>query len=109
LTVERRGIKGLTLLLWNLENDLQYLDALPKRLLLDILNESHNLPAIRDLDNVNEFRKKYDDSYYRYQKSGANEQSLRMNMRIQMHQQRAMLTGKKKAPPTRPYVLMVML
>jgi hypothetical protein len=94
----------------NLENDLQYLDILPKKLLLDILNEPHNLPAIRDLDNVNEFRKKYDDSFYRYQKSGAlNEQSLRMSMRIQMQQQRAMLTGKKKAPPTRPYVLMVML
>lgn len=87
----------------NLENDLKYLDILPKKLLLEIINEPYNLPAILDLDNVNEFRKKYDDSYYqRSRKSVPNKQMLKMNMKIQMQRQRAMLTGKKKAPPTRP-------
>ena len=86
------------------------MDYLPKRLLLDVLNEPYNLRAISDLDNVNEFRKKYDDSYDRnYRKGAPNKDLLKMNMKIQMYQQRATLTGKKKAPPTRPYVLMVML
>lgn len=98
------------LYLCNLENDLQYLDILPKKLLLDILKEPYNLPAIRDLDNVNLFRKKFDDSYNRFYSKGALDTDLlKMNMKIQMYQQRATLTGKKKAPPTRPYVLMIML
>lgn len=77
---------------------------------MDVLNEPYNLRAISDLDNVNEFRKKYDDSYDRnYRKGAPNKDLLKMNMKIQMYQQRATLTGKKKSPPTRPYVLMVML
>lgn len=88
---------------YNLDNDLKYLDILPKKLLLDINNEPYILPAILDLDNVKEFRKKYDDSYYQNdRKSVPNKQMLKMNMKIQMQRQRAMLTGKKKAPPTRP-------
>ncbi len=82
------------------------MDNSPKKLLLDIINEPYHLPAIADMDNVNEFRKKFDDSYYRSdKKSEPNMQMLKMNMRIQMQRQRAMLTGKKKAPPTRPYVI----
>ncbi|CRK98171.1 CLUMA_CG011537, isoform A [Clunio marinus] len=92
------------------ENELQYLDHLPKKLLIDIQRESSYLPAILDFDNVNEFRKKYDDSFYaRYNKNLPNMQHMRMKMKIQMQQQRAMLTGRKKAPPTRPYVTMLFL
>lgn len=83
------------------------MDILPKKLLLDIVNEPYNLPAILDSDNVNEFRKKYDDSYHQSsRKSVPNKQMLKMNMKIQMQRQRAMLTGKKKAPPTRPWVIL---
>lgn len=93
-----------------LENELQYLDPLPKKLLLDISRESNRAPALLDLDNVNEFRKKYDDSFYpRYRNNVPNMQHMRIKMRIQMQQQRPMLTGRKKAPPTRPYVHMLML
>lgn len=92
------------------EKDLQYLDPLPKKLLLDIHREPEHQPALLDLDNVSEFRKKYDDSYYpRYRNNVPNMQHMRMKMRIQMQQQRPMLTGKKKPPPTRPYVHMLML
>lgn len=56
--------------------------------MLLISEEKDQLPAQRDIDNVNEFRKLYDDSWaYRYQP----------------------LTGKKKVPPTKPYVEMLLL
>lgn len=92
------------------ENELQYLDPLPKKLLLQIHRES-NLPfAILDIDNVNEFRRKYDDSYYpKNRKQNPDMQQMRMKMKIQMQQKRQMLTGRKKPPPTRPYVHMLML
>lgn len=93
-----------------IENELQYLDPLPKKLLMQIAKES-NLPfAILDIDNVNEFRRNYDDSYYpKYRKTNPDLQQMRMKMKIQMQQKRQMLTGRKKAPPTRPYVHMLML
>lgn len=96
--------------IFSLENELQYLDPLPKKLLYDIRRESSRLPALLDLDNVNEFRKRYDDSFYpRYRNNKPNMQHMRMKMKIQMQRQGTMLTGKKKTPPTRPYVLMLML
>lgn len=93
------------------ENELQYLDPLPKKLLIDIHRESNRLPALLDLDNVNEFRKKYDDSFYpRYRNNVPDMQYMRMRMRIQMMQQhRQTLTGRKKPPPTRAYVPIVVL
>lgn len=92
------------------ESELQYLDPLPKKLLLDIHREPNRLPALLDLDNVNEFRKKYDDSYFpRYRNNVPDAQQMRLKMRIQMQQQRPMLTGRKKPPPTRPYVHMLVL
>jgi hypothetical protein len=52
----------------------------------------------------------YDDSYYpKYRKTNPDLQQMRMKMKIQMQQKRQMLTGRKKAPPTRPYVHMLML
>lgn len=64
------------------------LDPYPKKLLEDIAKERDHLPAIMDEDNVDEFRKIYDDSWaFRYKP----------------------LTGKKKTPPTKPYVEMLLL
>jgi hypothetical protein len=64
------------------------LDPYPKKLLEDIAKEREYLPAVMDEDNVDEFRKIYDDSWaYRY----------------------GPLTGKKKTPPTKPYVEMLLL
>jgi len=76
-----------------INNDLDYynldlLDPLPRELLQVIANEKDQQPAQRDIDNVNEFRKLYDDSWaYRYRP----------------------LTGKKKIPATKPYVEMLLL
>jgi hypothetical protein len=92
------------------ENELQYLDPLPKKLLLDIHRDSFRQHALLDLDNVNAFRKVYDDSFQpRWRSSEPNMQHMRMKMRLQMQQARPMLTGRKKPPPTRPYVHMLML
>lgn len=67
---------------------MNYLDPFPKKLLEDIAKEKDHLPAIMDEDNVDEFRKIYDDSWaYRYKP----------------------LTGRKKTPPTKPYVEMLLL
>ncbi|GAB0096735.1 hypothetical protein DMENIID0001_122940 [Sergentomyia squamirostris] len=71
----------------NLGQDLQLLDPLPKALLHDIEMEPAHLPAVLDEDNVKEFLKVYDDQF------GRN----------------VATTGKKKVPPTKPYVEMVVL
>lgn len=70
------------------EHNMNLLDPLPKKLLEDIATEKSQLPALMDEDNVNEFRRIYDDSW------GARY---------------APLTGKKKSPPTKPYVEMLLL
>jgi len=90
------------------ENELQYLDPLPKKLLIDQHHESSRPTALLDLDNVNEFRKQYDDSYL-LRIVEPNMQHMRMQMKLQMQQQRLTVTGRKKPPPTRPYVHMLML
>lgn len=69
------------------EHDLQFLHQLPSGLLKDILSERYEQPAFLDKDNVNEFRKVYDDFYGRNQP----------------------VTGRKKVPPTKPYVQLLML
>lgn len=68
----------------------QYLHQLPAELLQDIEAEPFDLPNVSDQENVNEFRRVYDDFYTR--------------TRIY-----APITGKKRVPPTRPYVLFLML
>lgn len=68
----------------------QYLHELPAELLQDIENEPYDLPKASDQEIVNEFRRVYDDFYTR--------------TRIF-----APITGKKRVPPTRPYVLFLML
>ncbi|XP_037039202.1 mucin-5AC [Bradysia coprophila] len=69
------------------EYDLQFLHQLPSGLLQDILYERYEQPAFLDKDNVDEFRKVYDDFYGRNQP----------------------VTGRKKVPPTKPYVQLLML
>lgn len=69
------------------EDDLQFLHQLPAGLLQDIRSERYEQPALLDADNVNELLKVYDDFY------GRNHP----------------VTGKKKVPPTKPYVQMLML
>lgn len=71
--------------------NLQYLHQFPSSLLQDILDEHYEQPARFDIDNVNEFRKIYDDSFYM--------------TRVYWGPQ----TGKKKIPPTKPYVQFLML
>lgn len=86
------------------------MDPLPKKLLLQLHREPDHPIALLDIDNVNEFRKKYDDSFYpKYRRMNPNMQQMRMKMKLQMQQKRQTLTGRKKAPPTRPYVHMLML
>lgn len=58
----------------------------------DIENESYELPAEYDIDNVNAFRKVYDDFFER----------------IRFAALAGPQTGKKRIPPTRPYVLFLM-
>lgn len=69
------------------EYDLQFLHQLPSSLYQDILYERYEQPALLDKDNVDEFLKVYDDFYGRNQP----------------------VTGRKKIPPTKPYVQMLML
>lgn len=69
------------------EYDLQFLHQLPSSLLQEILYERYEQPALLDKDNVDEFLKVYDDFYGRNQP----------------------VTGRKKIPPTKPYVQMLML
>lgn len=68
----------------------QYLHGLPAELLQDIENEPYELAKGSDLEVINEFRRVYDDFYAR----------IRIFSPI---------TGKKRVPPTRPYVLFLML
>jgi hypothetical protein len=70
------------------ELDLQLLDPLPRELLNDINKENFEPPAQLDEDNVQEFRKKYDDAL-KYVKTS--------------------ISGKKRVPPTEPYVKMLLL
>lgn len=70
--------------------ELQFLHPLPSGLLQDILYEPYEQPALSDADNINEFRRIYDDFYGRAASDGPQ-------------------TGKKRVPPTRPYVQFLML
>ena len=78
-----------------LDYDLQILDPLPQKLLYDIEAERYELPTLLLEDNVNEFRRLYDDSY------GEN---LRVDADSDGRTNR-----KKKVPPTKAYIHMLML
>lgn len=73
------------------EYELQFLHPLPSELLQNILYEPYDQPSMNDADNVNEFRRVYDDFYGRVASNDGSE------------------TGKKRVPPTRPYVQFLML
>lgn len=68
----------------------QYLHQLPAELLQDIENESLDVPNLPDQAIIDNFRKMYDDFHTRIRSI-------------------ASLTGKKKVPETRPYVLFLMI
>lgn len=71
------------------EYNLELLDKLPKEIYINQANELPELPALLDEDNVNEFRRLYDDGYNRVIRSGS--------------------TGNKRIPPTKPFVEMLIL
>lgn len=72
------------------EYELQFLHPLPSGLLQDILYEPYEQSSLSDADNINEFRRLYDDFYGRVVSDGSQ-------------------TGKKRIPPTKPYVQFLML
>lgn len=77
---------------------------------MDIYQDYLRRPALLDYDNVIEFRKVFDDSYrFQYGTQEPTREQMLHNMRIQVQQQRPSVIFKKKVPPTRPYVLMLML
>lgn len=71
----------------------EFLHQLPADLLQDIENESYEQPSKVDLDNVNEFLRIYDDFFER----------------IRFNPPSGPQTGKKRVPPTKPYVQFLML
>lgn len=115
-----------------LDNDynLQLLDPLPLRLLQDIEGERYELPALLDKDNVNEFRKIYDDKYRESETDsqqmsnvGGNKPHLIDNRHDSWTSitagsisspnksagEGAKGSGRKRVPPTKPYIHMLML
>lgn len=104
-----------------LDNDynLQLLDPLPLRLLEDIDGQRYELPALLDKDNVNEFRKIYDDKYRESETdlqqiniASGNKPHLMYNQHISSSSSSSITkggSGKKRVPPTKPYIHMLML
>lgn len=72
----------------------EYLHQLPAELLQDIERDTSVQPTRSDLQNVNAFRRIYDDYFER----------LRYSTALAGPQ-----TGKKRIPPTKPYVLFLFL
>lgn len=68
----------------------EHLHQYPAELLQDIENESDQLPKISDQEIANDFRRVYDDFF----------------TRVRVF---APVTGKKRVPPTRPYVLFLVI
>lgn len=89
------------------EYSLQLLDPLPLRLLQDIENERYELTALLDKDNVNEFRKVYDDNYRRNELGVFLSTSSTENKPHQVNDRSP--GSRKRVPPTKPYIHMLML
>ncbi|ETN62763.1 hypothetical protein AND_005540 [Anopheles darlingi] len=75
--------------------NVEFLDVLPLKLLQDINAETYEPLALRPSDNANEFRRVYDDSYGR-EAINLSEKSNKKG-------------GKKRVPPTKPYLHMLVL
>ncbi|XP_050082454.1 uncharacterized protein LOC126569420 [Anopheles aquasalis] len=75
--------------------NVEFLDVLPLKLLQDINAETYEPLALRPSDNANEFRRVYDDSYGR----GSTNLPEKSNRK----------GGKKRVPPTKPYLHMLVL
>ncbi|XP_055543238.1 uncharacterized protein LOC129728802 [Wyeomyia smithii] len=92
---------------------LQLLNPLPLSLLQDIGAEYYEPPALLDKDNVNEFRKKYDDNFLK-NKDNAHMAVLVNHYKLsaidgQIGSGTTVNKGKKRIPPTKPYIQMLML
>lgn len=75
-------------------SDYEFLHQLPADLLQDIESEPYETPTRTDIDAVNAFRRIYDDFFER----------LRYSTALAGPQ-----TGRKRVPPTKPYVLFLFL
>lgn len=75
-------------------SEFEFLHQLPADLLQDIESEPYDSSARTDTEAVNAFRKVYDDFYERIRYSSALAGPQ---------------TGKKRVPPTKPYVLFLFL
>ncbi|XP_058821093.1 uncharacterized protein LOC131683273 [Topomyia yanbarensis] len=97
----------------NLRNEynLQFLDQLPLSLLQDIDMERYELPALLDKDNVKEFRRIYDDKFRQSKTNvphvtGSNGVMNRLDNSATVA---SGVGGRKRVPPTKPYIHMLML
>lgn len=102
------------------EYNTKLLDPLPLQLLQDIGVEQYALPALLDEDNVNEFRKVYDEKYhFRVEEKkllAVNVPKIRIWYPHEAGDYyqfsdipNTKSTIRKRVPPTRPYIHMLML
>ncbi|XP_050071986.1 uncharacterized protein LOC126559856 [Anopheles maculipalpis] len=76
--------------------DAQLLDPLPAKVLQDFNREPYEPLALRPEDNANEFRRLYDDNY-------------RGPISVLVLEKGTKKGGKKRVPPTKPYLHMLVL
>ncbi|KFB40537.1 AGAP003032-PA-like protein [Anopheles sinensis] len=76
--------------------NVEFLDHLPLKLLQDFNGEPYEPLALRPEDNANEFRRLYDDSYRGPVPPVVEEKATKKG-------------GKKRVPPTKPYLHMLVL
>lgn len=76
--------------------NVQLLDPLPLRVLQDFNREPYEPLALRPEDNANEFRRLYDDNY-------------RGPISLLVLEKGTKKGGKKRVPPTKPYLHMLVL
>ncbi|XP_052890311.1 uncharacterized protein LOC128298582 [Anopheles moucheti] len=76
--------------------NVQFLDPLPLKVLQEFNREPYEPLALRPEDNANEFRRLYDDSY-------------RGPIAVLVLEKGTKKGGKKRVPPTKPYLHMLVL
>ncbi|XP_053659312.1 uncharacterized protein LOC128708363 [Anopheles marshallii] len=76
--------------------DVQFLDPLPLKVLQEFNREPYEPLALRPEDNANEFRRLYDDTY-------------RGPIAVHVLEKGTKKGGKKRIPPTKPYLHMLVL
>ncbi|XP_053696154.1 uncharacterized protein LOC128743575 isoform X2 [Sabethes cyaneus] len=92
---------------------LQLLDPLPLRLLQDINAEHYELPSLLDKDNINAFRIFYDDKFPQSKNNAQGTDAANSYKPFSTDSNIGPDTiknkGKKRVPPTKPYIQMLML